>query len=64
MTTIKNFLAALGLMTLLALAMILASTGVDRISAAFDRQQRGQSAMIEVHKLTVSHDDHIDEYFY
>ncbi|MDO5769309.1 MAG: hypothetical protein Q4P13_07375 [Psychrobacter sp.] len=64
MTTIKNFLAALGLMTLLALAMSLASTGVDRISAAFDRYQRGQSAMIEMHKLSVPHDNHVDEYFY
>lgn len=64
MDFVKNLFVAIGLMTLLMFAMSLASAGLSQIGESFDRYDNGQSSLIEVHKLDVSHGDHVDQYHY
>lgn len=64
MSFIKNLLTAIGMMTVLMLGMHLANVIGDSIVDARKQYESGQSTMIEVHKLTVAHDAHVDEYYY
>jgi len=57
MNSIKDFLASVGIITLLVLGMTAATAGVQQINEAFNRSQAGQSAMIEDHKAYLASDD-------
>lgn len=61
MNSIKDFLASIGLIALLALGMTAATAGVQQINEAFNRSQAGQDAMIEDHKAYLASDD--DDYY-
>ena len=51
MNSIKDFLASIGILTLLVLGMTAATAGVQQINKAFDRQQSAHDAKIAIHKL-------------
>lgn len=51
MKSIKDFLASIGVLTLLVLGMTAATAGVKHINKAFDRQQSAHDAKIAIHKL-------------
>lgn len=51
MNSIKDFLASIGVLTLLVLGMTAATAGVQHINKAFDRQQSAHDAKIAIHKL-------------
>lgn len=57
MNSIKDFLASIGTITLLALGMTAATAGVQHINKAFDRSQAGHDAMIAEHKAYLASDD-------
>lgn len=51
MNSIKDFLASIGVITLLILGMTAATAGMQHINKAFDRQQSAHDAKIAIHKL-------------
>lgn len=57
MNSIKDFLASIGILTLLVLGMTAATAGVQQINKAFDRSQAGHDAMIAEHKASLPSDD-------
>ncbi len=57
MNSIKDFLASIGVITLLVLGMTAATAGVQHINKAFDRQQAGHDALIAEHKASLPNDD-------
>lgn len=57
MNSIKDFLASIGILTLLVLGMTAATAGVQQINKAFDRSQAGHDAMIAEHKASLPIDD-------
>lgn len=57
MNSIKDFLASIGLIALLALGMTAATAGAQQINEAFNRSQAGQDAMIEDHKAYLASDN-------
>lgn len=57
MNSIKDFLASIGIITLLAIGATAATAGVQQIYDAFNRQQAGQDAMIAEHKAYLASDD-------
>ena len=57
MNSIKDFLASIGILTLLVLGMTAATAGVQQINKAFDRQQSAHDAMIAEHKASLPNDD-------
>ena len=57
MNSIKDFLASIGVITLLVLGMTAATAGVQHINKAFDRQQSAHDAMIAEHKASLPNDD-------
>ncbi len=57
MNSIKDFLASIGVITLLVLGMTAATAGVQHINKAFDRQQAGHDALIAEHKTSLPNDD-------
>lgn len=57
MNSIKDFLASIGILTLLVLGMTAATAGVQHINKAFDRQQSAHDAMIAEHKASLPNDD-------
>jgi len=57
MNSIKDFLASIGVITLLAIGATAATAGMQQINDAFNRQQAGQDAMIAEHKAYLASDD-------
>lgn len=57
MNSIKDFLASIGILTLLVLGMTAATAGVQHINDAFNRSEAGQDAMIAEHKAYLAQDD-------
>lgn len=57
MNSIKDFLASIGILTLLVLGMTAATAGVQQINKAFDRSQAGHDALIAEHKASLPRDD-------
>ena len=57
MNSIKDFLASIGILTLLVLGMTAATAGVQQINKAFDRSQAGHDALIAEHKASLPSDD-------
>lgn len=57
MNSIKDFLASIGILTLLVLGMTAATAGVQQINKAFDRQQSAHDAMIAEHKASLPNED-------
>lgn len=57
MNSIKDFLASIGIVTLLAIGATAATAGVQQINDAFNRSQAGQDAMIAEHKAYLASDD-------
>lgn len=57
MNSIKDFLASIGILTLLVLGMTAATAGVQQINEAFNRSQAGQDAMIAQHKAYLASAD-------
>ena len=57
MNSIKDFLASIGVITLLVLGMTAATAGVQQINKAFDRSQAGHDALIAEHKASLPSDD-------
>lgn len=57
MNSIKDLLASIGTITLLALGMTAATAGMQQINDAFNRSQAGQDAMIAEHKAYLASDD-------
>lgn len=57
MNSIKDFLASIGILTLLVLGMTAATAGVQQINKAFDRQESAHDAMIAEHKAYLASDD-------
>lgn len=57
MNSIKDFLASIGVIALLAIGATAATAGVQQINDAFNRQQAGQDAMIAEHKAYLASDD-------
>lgn len=57
MNSIKDFLASIGVITLLVLGMTAATAGVQQINKAFDRSQAGHDALIAEHKASLPRDD-------
>ena len=57
MNSIKDLLASIGTITLLALGMTAATAGAQHINQAFDRSQAGHDAMIAEHKAYLASDD-------
>lgn len=57
MNSIKDFLASIGVITLLAIGANAAIAGKQQINDAFNRQQAGQDAMIAEHKAYLAQDD-------
>lgn len=57
MNSIKDFLASIGILTLLVLGMTAATAGAQHINQAFDRSQAGHDAMIAEHKAYLASDD-------
>ena len=57
MNSIKDFLASIGVITLLAIGATAATAGVQQINNALNRQQAGQDAMIAEHKAYLASDD-------
>ena len=57
MNSIKDFLASIGIITLLVLGMTAATAGVQQINDAFNRSQAGQDALIAEHKASLPNDD-------
>lgn len=57
MNSIKDFLASIGVITLLAIGATAATAGVQQINDAFNRSQAGQDAMIAEHKAYLASDD-------
>lgn len=57
MNSIKNFLASIGVITLLAIGANAAIAGKQQINDAFNRSQAGQDAMIAEHKAYLASDD-------
>lgn len=57
MNSIKDFLASIGVITLLAIGATAATAGVQYINQAFERQKAGQDALIAEHKAYLASDD-------
>ena len=57
MKSIKDFLASIGVIALLALGMTAATAGVQHINKAFDRQDSAHDAMIAEHKASLPNND-------
>ena len=57
MNSIKDLLASIGTITLLALGMTAATAGAQHINQAFERSQAGHDAMIAEHKAYLASDD-------
>jgi len=57
MNSTKDFLASIGVITLLAIGATAATAGVQYINQAFERQEAGQDAMIAEHKAYLASDD-------
>jgi hypothetical protein len=57
MNSIKDFLASIGILTLLVLGMTAATAGVQQINEAFNRSEAGQDAMIAEHKAYLAQDN-------
>lgn len=57
MNSIKDFLASIGILTLLVLGMTAATAGVQQINDAFNRSEAGQDALIAEHKAYLAQDD-------
>ena len=57
MNSIKDFLASIGVITLLAIGATAATAGVQQINDAFNRSEAGQDAMIAEHKVYLASDD-------
>lgn len=57
MNSIKDFLASIGVITLLAIGATAATAGVQQINDAFNRSEAGQDAMIAEHKAYLASDD-------
>ncbi len=57
MNSIKDFLASIGVITLLAIGATAATAGVQHINDAFSRSEEGQDALIAEHKAYLAQDD-------
>lgn len=57
MNSIKDFLASIGVITLLAIGATAAMAGMQQINDAFNRQQAGHDAIITEHKAYLAQND-------